>query len=110
MALKEGTRVVRTKKKAGIPVGEGFVGRVINALGEPIDGKGAVEEDDYYPSIGSPSALIPLPTNPSPTDVYKRQPVLMPVPLTCYFDIFDGLIQAYVFVFLTALFIKEAIE
>lgn len=37
-------------------------------------------------------------------------PVLMPVPLTCYFDIFDGLIQAYVFVFLTALFIKEAIE
>ena len=34
----------------------------------------------------------------------------MPVPLTCYFDIFDGLIQAYVFVFLTALFIKEAIE
>ena len=47
--IKEGTRVVRTKKKAGIPVGEGFVGRVINALGEPIDGKGAVEEDDYYP-------------------------------------------------------------
>ena len=47
--IKEGNRVVRTKKKAGIPVGEGFVGRVINALGEPIDGKGAVEEDDYYP-------------------------------------------------------------
>ena len=47
--IKEGTRVVRTKKKAGIPVGERFVGRVINALGEPIDGKGAVEEDDYYP-------------------------------------------------------------
>ena len=47
--IKEGTRVVRTKKKAGIPVGEGFVGRVINAPGEPIDGKGAVEEDDYYP-------------------------------------------------------------
>ena len=37
--IKEGTRVVRTKKKAGIPVGEGFVGRVINALGEPIDGR-----------------------------------------------------------------------
>ena len=37
-------------------------------------------------------------------------PVLVPVPWTCYFDIFDGLIQAYVFVFLTALFIKEAIE
>ena len=34
-------------------------------------------------------------------------PVLVPVPLTCYFDIFDGLIQAYVFVFLTALFIDR---
>jgi F-type H+-transporting ATPase subunit a len=37
-------------------------------------------------------------------------PVIVPVPLTCYFDIFDGLIQAYVFVFLTGLFIKEAID
>ena len=36
--IKEGTKVVRTKKKAGIPVGDAFVGRVINALGEPIDG------------------------------------------------------------------------
>ena len=37
-------------------------------------------------------------------------PVLLPIPFSFYFDIFDGLIQAYVFVFLTALFIKEAIE
>ncbi|NCB91758.1 MAG: F0F1 ATP synthase subunit A [Clostridia bacterium] len=37
-------------------------------------------------------------------------PLIVPIPLTCYFDIFDGLIQAYVFVFLTALFIKEAVE
>lgn len=35
---------------------------------------------------------------------------IIPIPFTCYFDIFDGLIQAYVFVFLTALFIKEAVE
>lgn len=47
--IKEGTKVTRTKKKAGIPVGEGFIGRVINALGEPIDGKGAIKEDGYRP-------------------------------------------------------------
>ena len=37
-------------------------------------------------------------------------PVAIPVPFSLYFDIFDGLIQAYVFVFLTSLFIKEQIE
>jgi F-type H+-transporting ATPase subunit a len=37
-------------------------------------------------------------------------PVAIPVPFSFYFDIFDGLIQAYVFVFLTSLYIKEAIE
>ena len=47
--IKEGTKVVRTKKKAGIPVGDAFVGRVINELGEPIDGNGDVKEDDYRP-------------------------------------------------------------
>jgi F-type H+-transporting ATPase subunit a len=37
-------------------------------------------------------------------------PVVLPLPFSFYFDIFDGLIQAYVFVFLTSLFIKEAVE
>lgn len=37
-------------------------------------------------------------------------PAVVPVIFSCYFDIFDGLIQAYVFVFLTALFVKEAME
>lgn len=37
-------------------------------------------------------------------------PLAIPVPFSLYFDLFDGLIQAYVFVFLTSLFIKEAIE
>lgn len=37
-------------------------------------------------------------------------PVAIPVPFSFYFDIFDGLIQAYVFVFLTSLYIKEAVE
>lgn len=47
--ITEGTRVVRTKKRAGIPVGAGFIGRVINALGEPVDGLGPVKEEDYLP-------------------------------------------------------------
>ena len=37
-------------------------------------------------------------------------PVALPVPFSFYFDVFDGLIQAYVFVFLTSMYIKEAIE
>lgn len=37
-------------------------------------------------------------------------PIIVPVPFSFYFDIFDGLIQAYVFVFLTSLFIKETVE
>ncbi|MDO4273813.1 MAG: F0F1 ATP synthase subunit A [Eubacteriales bacterium] len=37
-------------------------------------------------------------------------PALLPIPFSLYFDFFDGFIQAYVFVFLTSLFIKEAIE
>ena len=47
--IKEGTKVARTKKKAGIPVGDKFIGRVINALGAPIDGAGEIEADDYRP-------------------------------------------------------------
>lgn len=47
--IKEGTRVVRTGKRAGIPVGEKFLGRVINALGAPIDGQGEIEASDYRP-------------------------------------------------------------
>ena len=45
----QGTKVVRTRKRAGVPVGGGFLGRVVNALGEPIDGLGPVKEEDYLP-------------------------------------------------------------
>ena len=45
--IKEGTKVTRTKKKAGIPVGDAFLGRIVNALGAPIDGKGEIKVDDY---------------------------------------------------------------
>ena len=44
-----GTLVTRSGKRAGIPVGDGFLGRVIDPLGEPIDGKGPVQAEGYNP-------------------------------------------------------------
>ncbi len=46
--LTEGTRVLRTKRRAGIPVGDSILGRVVDALGAPIDGKGEIEAKDWY--------------------------------------------------------------
>ena len=45
--VTEGSRVLRTGKTAGIPVGEAFLGRVIDPLGNPIDGEGPIESDGY---------------------------------------------------------------
>ena len=47
--IKEGSRVVRTGKRAGIGVGDAMLGRVVDALGAPIDGKGEIKADDYRP-------------------------------------------------------------
>lgn len=47
--IKEGTKVARTKKRAGVPVGGNFIGRIVDALGAPIDGKGEIQADDYRP-------------------------------------------------------------
>lgn len=47
--VEQGTKVKRTHKKAGVPVGEGFIGRIVNSLGEPIDGKGEIKADGYRP-------------------------------------------------------------
>ena len=47
--IREGTRAMRTCKKAGLPVGEGFLGRVIDPLGAPIDGKGKITAAGYRP-------------------------------------------------------------
>ncbi len=65
--ITEGSRVRRTKKTAGIPVGEGFLGRVIDALGNPIDGLGEIEADEYRP-IETPAPGI-----------IDRQPVNTPM-------------------------------
>ena len=48
-ALKEGDKVKRTKRILEVPVGEAVVGRVVNPLGEAIDGKGAIKSKDHYP-------------------------------------------------------------
>ena len=66
--LKEGDSVKRTRRIASIPVGEGLLGRVINTLGQPIDGKGPVTGD-----------LIDLPFERKAPGVIFRQPVNQPV-------------------------------
>ena len=47
--LRAGGRVVRTERSAGVPVGEAFLGRVVDAMGTPIDGKGVAEPAGYRP-------------------------------------------------------------
>ena len=67
--IGEGTKVFRTGKNAGVPAGEGYIGRVVNALGAPIDGKGDIEAGEYrpieYPApsiVDRKSVTVPLET------------------------------------------------
>ena len=67
--IKKGTKVARTGKQAGIPVGDKFIGRIVNALGEPIDGKGEIQAEEYRPIenpapgiIDRKSVTVPLET------------------------------------------------
>jgi len=55
--IKEGDTVKRTGRVVSVPVGQALIGRVVNALGEPIDGKGAIEAEAYRP-IESPAPGI----------------------------------------------------
>ena len=55
--IKEGDTVKRTGRVVSVPVGSGMIGRVVNALGEPIDGKGAIVAEGYRP-IESPAPGI----------------------------------------------------
>ena len=55
--IKEGDIVKRTGKVVSVPVGKNLIGRVVNALGEPIDGKGAIEAEAYK-AIESPAPGI----------------------------------------------------
>ena len=55
--IKEGDTVKRTGKVVSVPVGDGLIGRVVNALGEPIDGKGSISAEAFRP-IESPAPGI----------------------------------------------------
>ena len=65
--IKEGDTVKRTGKVVSVPVGSGLIGRVVNALGEPIDGKGPITAEGYRP-IESPAEGI-----------IQRKPVNVPL-------------------------------
>jgi len=66
--IREGGLVKRTKKIASVPVGEGLSGRVINTIGEPLDGKGPIQGD-----------LVDLPLERKAPGVIFRQPVNEPL-------------------------------
>ena len=62
--LVEGSIVRRTGRTAGMPVGEGFLGRVVDALGTPIDGKGEIQPEGYRPiEAAAPAILDRQPVN-----------------------------------------------
>ncbi len=65
--VSAGSEVKRTGREAGVPVGEGFLGRVVDALGQPIDGQGPIEAQDYLPM-----------ESPAP-GIIDRQPVNTPL-------------------------------
>ncbi|MEW8957735.1 ATP synthase subunit alpha [Moorella humiferrea] len=65
--IKEGDRVKRTGRIVEVPVGEALIGRVVNAMGQPIDGKGPIKADKFRPV-----------ESPAPGVVY-RQPVNTPL-------------------------------
>ena len=56
--IKEGDRVKRTGRVVSVPVGEGLIGRVVNALGEPVDGKGVITSSDYRPIESAAPGII----------------------------------------------------
>lgn len=66
-SISEGSLVKRTGRTAGIPVGDGFLGRVVDALGNPIDGKGSIDAKGYLPV-----------ERPAP-GIIDRQPVCVPL-------------------------------
>lgn len=65
--ISAGSMVYRTEKTAGIPVGDEYIGRIVDALGAPIDGKGDIPSEEYYPI-----------ENPAP-GIIDRQPVDTPL-------------------------------
>ena len=67
VGIKEGSTVKRTGKVVSVPVGEALIGRVVNALGQPIDGAGPIETTEFRPIETSAPGII------------ERQPVKEPL-------------------------------
>ena len=67
VGIKEGSVVRRTGKVVSVPVGEAMIGRVVNALGQPIDGRGPIETTEYRPIESKAPGII------------ERQPVKQPL-------------------------------
>ena len=65
--ITEGSLVRRSRKTAGVPVGDAMLGRIVDALGSPIDGNGPIKEDGYYPIENKAPGII------------DRQPVNKPM-------------------------------
>ncbi len=65
--ITEGSIVRRSRKTAGVPVGDAMLGRIVDALGSPIDGNGPIKEDGYYPIENKAPGII------------DRQPVNKPM-------------------------------
>ena len=62
--ISAGSSVRRTSRTAGIPVGRGFLGRVVDALGNPVDGKGEIEAEGYRPiEFAAPGIIDRQPVN-----------------------------------------------
>ena len=62
--IREGDTVKRTGRVVSVPVGEGLIGRVVNALGEPIDGKGPITSSEYRPiEMPAPGIIDREPVN-----------------------------------------------
>jgi F-type H+-transporting ATPase subunit alpha len=66
-AIKQGDTVRRTGRLASVPVGDAMVGRVVNAIGQPVDGKGPIVTDEYRGLEGRAPGVV------------ERQPVIQPV-------------------------------
>src|SRR5664280_419407 len=72
--IKEGDEVRRTRRIMSVPVGDALIGRVVNALGQPIDGKGPIQAAQYNaverlaPGVVARQKVCLLYTSPSPRD------------------------------------------
>lgn len=67
IGIKEGSKAIRQKRRAGVYVGDSIIGRVVDAMGLPIDGKGPIDTDDF------------LPIEEEAPDIISREPVNKPL-------------------------------